>query len=458
MNKVTFKDIVGYKHEKKEAQKIVNLLSHYQELVAQGAYLPKGLIIYGEPGVGKTLFAKAIANEANVPFINPAIATVYRLDGTIEAFSKGLEEAKKKTPSILFLDEIDQLIGRRRNSDSDERHRLIDFLLQQMDGENSTDGVFIIATCNSITSLPAAFLRSGRMDLSIRIASPDYENRKELLAYYLSKNQCFKDIDIDTIAKDTDGLECADFKAITNSVLLECLMEKRTAVEEDFQRYFTMVRTKDLVREEKGPYSLELCMHELGHFAVGYHFGKKRGEINIREKTQGRTWFRREVNSTFETSLQNAMIGLGGKAAEEIYLQENSVGSTSDIEKTRYLIANLLGEGCYGFQYTMSLGEYTSEDLRHKREIKVSEIMDELYFKTKKIIYEEDDLVQYLKPILLKQGKITRDESEILIKKFEDQRKKQGKEVPPLVKDEDGTSDKPLDPKEEEMIEEMEEE
>lgn len=423
MKKITFDDIVGYDFEKEEAKKIVEILKNYSFLVQNGAYLPKGLLLTGDPGVGKTMFAKAIANEAQVKFINTNLSSVFNVQDTIKSLMDCFTEAKKNAPSVLFLDEIDQLIGYRRFSDSDERHRLIDFLLQNMDGEDSTEGVFIIATCNDYDSLPEAFFRSGRIDRIIQLDKPNYEYRVKLLEYYTQKNEKLSHLNIKKLAKGSEGLTCSDFKAILNSILLECLLEDRYAKDEEFYDKVRTIVKKDINREKKGPYSLVTCVHELGHYAVGYHFGRKRAEINIKEADSGTTSFASDedtgrIDPDFTYCMHTITIALAGKAAEEIFLQKTSTGCYRDLRHAMEYLDHLMETGGFGFDY-LSGDAFSSHRLGDKKMEEAHHQLKICYEEAKTILLEEKNLVEYLKPILLKKGKITYDESEKLIQEYE---------------------------------------
>ena len=434
MDKVTFADIAGYEDEKNQAMKIVNWLKNYQYYKKEGAYLPKGLILSGAPGVGKTMLAKAIANESGAYFVDAKLSGVIELKDTISQFELAFKEAKEHIPSILFLDEIDQLIGRNADGfDSDERHRLVDFLLQELDGSTNSEGVMVIATCNGKYTLPKALLRSGRMDQHIEFDMPDEKNREAILNLYLSRNDRFQKIDTHELAIASNGLQCADLKCICNSVLIKCLDEKKDfAVMSDFEDFIASTISKD-IRRKIDIKSLEpyVCYHELSHFAVYYHYNHKPCEIDIAGKraTKGHTRTFDEGNMTYEKRIHQIDICLAGKIGEEIYCNQISVGCGSDIETASSIYQDLAQRtACFGLEKfeicapesMMADRMEKSDEYRIRRERGQTEFLQQREEIVRKILMEEKPLIDYLYPIIMKKGRLSHRSMSYYLKKYED--------------------------------------
>ena len=192
-DKIYLKDIAGYSEEKEEAQKLINILKKYKQYEKIGAYIPKGLILSGNPGVGKTMLAKAIANESGVPFYEFESNESETEAATIKSIKDLFAKAKENAPSIIFIDELDELVM-TNDFHSDYSRKTTKILLTEIDGISSSSGVLVIATANARPMLPPALIRSGRMDKRITMEMPDAIDREEIFNLYLNKNNKFKDI------------------------------------------------------------------------------------------------------------------------------------------------------------------------------------------------------------------------------------------------------------------------
>ncbi len=435
MERVTFADIAGYEDEKKQAMKIVNWLKNYDKLCLEGVYLSKGLLLCGEPGVGKTMFAKAIATESGVHFVNAKLYGAIGVKDTISQIQKAFIEAKNNIPSILLLDEIDQLIGGRNASDSDERHKLIDFLLQELDGSENSEGVLVIGTCNNWMNLPSAFLRSGRMDQHIQFLFPDLENREKILHLYLSKNKRFDKVNVHDLAISTDGLQCADLKSLVNNVLLKAIDENKEYVQlSDFNSNINSIITKDVERKvKKDKLNPQIAYHELGHLAVNYYYGRRLNSINI-VGSSGKAGHVRNYNPTtrtFKYSIESFDCCLGGKVGVKIFCDEIDVGCASDLRKASLIYQNLSQNyGSFGYDAleiwepnNVNETSIKSNEFRVRREGNQVKFFEEREKVVEGIIKKERELIEFLYPILMKKGVLSIKSLQYYVNKFT---KKQG--------------------------------
>lgn len=431
--KIYLKDIAGYSEEKEEAQKLINILKKYKEYEKIGAYIPKGLILSGNPGVGKTMLAKAIANESGVPFYEFESNESETEAETIKSIKELFAKAKENAPSIIFIDELDELV---MTSDfhSDYTRKTTKILLTEIDGISSSSGVLVIATTNARPMLPPALIRSGRMDKRITMEMPDAIDREAIFNLYLNKNNKFKDIDAHDLALKTADFSGADIKTLINETIIDC--ESRNISEyhnSDFDRNIPVVRFKDIKKNNRNGPDDMVCYHEIGHFVTEYKTSGNIGSISTERfgRVQGHVFFEDEDAETdtdlitLNTLKDELITILGGMAGEEVMCGDISNGSSSDVGKARSSIYSLINIGAFGFD---KLGNVISYGVMGKDRIPVSEdriktindleskLLSEAYDKAKAIIRENKDLVNVLYTELKQREKLSKREIEIIIK------------------------------------------
>lgn len=436
MERITFADIAGYEDEKRQAEKIVGWLKNYDVYKKEGAYLPKGVLLDGAPGVGKTMFSKAIATESNSYFVEAKLSATSDIDSTISKFAAAFEEARKHRPAILFLDELDQLISDNDGTfDSDEKRKITDFLLQELDGIDTSDGVLVLATCNKRCTLPRALLRSGRMDHHIEFEMPDFEDRLAICNLYLAKNHRFDKIDRKQLTYSTYGMQGADIKSMCNTVLIKCLDENKEFAEmSDFEETISTILKKDIKRAKQHRKAKDsvIVYHELGHFAVYYHYYNKPCAIDVEGgkniKGSVRMNFDERESGFSETDYMENIhyidVLIAGKINEEAYTNKVSIGCGSDIMKASSIFYNLYISGCFGFEgvpvYDGGLfEERNTNEYLLRREERQTNFLEKRAEVVKQILNEEKPLIEYLYPILMDKGTLSLSEVNEYLDKFE---------------------------------------
>jgi ATP-dependent Zn protease len=275
---MTLDSIAGYKTEKAEVKKIIDMLKNYDEYAKEGIYVPKGLILQGPPGCGKTLFAKAIAGECNVPFFS--FSTESDMKDSLESLKELFEKAKEKTPSILYIDEIDKLVS-RRYLDSDAVRAAVQLLLSELDGMNNSQGVLVIASTNYYEELPESIIRSGRMDKKISIGAPDAESRLAIIEFYAKDKDALKNISLKNLAVKLEGFSGADIKTLVNNALIEAKSLDRPIEMQDFAKLIDEMQFEDIGRRWKSKQAVtKVLIHEAGHAVVRWALTGKTSSIS----------------------------------------------------------------------------------------------------------------------------------------------------------------------------------
>ena len=440
-NKVTFDDVAGVDEEKEELEEIVEFLKNPKKFTDMGARIPKGVLLVGQPGTGKTLLAKAVAGEAGVPFfIISGSDFVEMFVGVGASRVRDLfDEAKKKAPCIVFIDEIDA-VGRQRGAGlgggHDEREQTLNQLLVEMDGFSANEGVIVLAATNRPDVLDKALLRPGRFDRQIVVSSPDVKAREQILEVHSRKKRLAIDVDLKTIAKNTSGFSGADLENVLNEAAL--LAARRNLREigmqeiEDAMVKVTMGPEKRTrVRSDKE--QKLVAYHEAGHAVVSRFLPTQDPvhQISIvpRGMAGGYTMYRPTEDKSFMSKtemIENIVSLLGGRVAEKLILDDISTGASNDIERatkiaramvTKYGMSERVGTITLGQnQEEVFLGRDFAQAKEYSEETagiideEVKNIIDSAYQKAETILREHIDKLHSVAGVLLEKEKIDGEE------------------------------------------------
>ena len=436
-NRVTFDDVAGVDEEKEELQEIVEFLKNPKKFTDMGARIPKGVLLVGQPGTGKTLLAKAVAGEAGVPFYSISGSDFVEMFVGVGASRVRdlFEQAKKNAPCIIFIDEIDA-VGRQRGAGlgggHDEREQTLNQLLVEMDGFSDNEGVIILAATNRPDVLDKALLRAGRFDRQIVVGSPDVKAREQILEVHARKKKLADDVDLKVIAKNTSGFAGADLENVLNEAAL--LAARRNYKEigmkeiEDAMVKVTMgPEKKTRVRSAKE--NRLVAYHEAGHAVVSRYLPTQDPvhQISIvpRGMAGGYTMYRPTEDKSFmsKTEMEENIVSLlGGRVAEALILNDISTGASNDIERasqiarnmvTKYGMSDRVGAIMFGggqgevflgrdFAQTKDYSEETASVIDEE----VKKIVDRAYTRARDILSAHEDKLHAVAGVLLEKEKI----------------------------------------------------
>lgn len=440
-NRVTFDDVAGVDEEKEELQEIVEFLKNPKKFTDMGARIPKGVLLVGHPGTGKTLLAKAVAGEAGVPFfIISGSDFVEMFVGVGASRVRDLfEQAKKNAPCIIFIDEIDA-VGRQRGAGlgggHDEREQTLNQLLVEMDGFAQNEGVIVLAATNRPDVLDKALLRPGRFDRQIVVSSPDVKAREQILEVHSRKKRLANDVDLKVIARNTSGFSGADLENVLNEAAL--LTARRNLPEigmkeiEDAMVKVTMGPEKRTrVRSDKE--KKLVAYHEAGHAVVSRFLPTQDAvhQISIipRGMAGGYTMYRPTEDKSFmsKSEMQETIISLlGGRVAEKLVLDDISTGASNDIERatkiardmvTKYGMSERIGTITLGSnQEEVFLGRDFAQSKEYSEETagiideEIKKIIDYAYRSAAEILQANIDKLHMVAGVLLEKEKIDGDQ------------------------------------------------
>ncbi len=444
-NKITFNDVAGVDEEKQELQEIVDFLKNPKKFTDMGARIPKGVLLVGHPGTGKTLLAKAVAGEAGVPFfIISGSDFVEMFVGVGASRVRDLfEQAKKNAPCIIFIDEIDA-VGRQRGAGlgggHDEREQTLNQLLVEMDGFALNEGVIVMAATNRPDVLDKALLRPGRFDRQIVVSQPDVKAREQILEVHARKKRLAADVDLRIIAKNTSGFSGADLENVLNEAALLAARNNETEITmknvEDAMVKVTMgPEKKSRVRSEKE--NKLVAYHEAGHAVVSRFLPTQDAvhQISIvpRGMAGGYTMYRPNEDKSFmsKSEMQENIISLlGGRVAEKLILDDISTGASNDIERatkiaramvTQYGMSDRIGPMTLGVgQEEVFLGRDLAQSKEYSEETasvideEVKSIIDTAYKTAEEILRRNIDKLHAVAGVLLEKEKIDGDEFEAI--------------------------------------------
>ena len=443
---VTFAQVAGLKEEKEELEEIVDFLKEPGKYTGVGARIPKGVLLEGPPGTGKTLLAKAVAGEAGVPFFSISGSDFVEMFVGVGASRVRdlFEEAKHNAPCIVFIDEIDAVARRRgtgMGGGHDEREQTLNQMLVEMDGFGINEGIIVMAATNRIDILDPAILRPGRFDRKVVVGRPDVQGRLEILNVHAAKKPLGDDVDLESLARTTAGFTGADLENLLNEAAINAAKRKEKYITNaDVNYAFVKVgigvekRSKIISEKEKKI----TAYHESGH-AILFHLLPDVGPvhtISIIPTGMGAAGYtmplpeRDEMFNTRGKMLQNIIVSLGGRIAEELVFDDITTGASQDIKQATETARSMVTK--YGFSSKLGLINYDNDsdevfigrDLAHTRpygeevasqiDTEVKNIIDECYGKAKKMIEEHMDVLEKSAQLLLEKEKVTREEFEAL--------------------------------------------
>lgn len=450
-NKTRLDDVAGLREEKEDLEEIIEFLKSPGKFTQVGARIPKGVLLEGAPGTGKTLLAKAIAGEAGVPFFSISGSDFVEMFVGVGASRVRdlFEEAKRHAPCIIFIDEIDAVARRRgtgMGGGHDEREQTLNQLLVEMDGFGVNEGIIVLAATNRVDILDPAILRPGRFDRKISVNRPDVGGREEILQVHAKTRPLGDDVDLKQVAQTTAGFTGADLENLMNEAsILAAKADRAYIVQDDIKKAFIKVGigTEKKSRIISDKEKKITAYHEAGH-AILFHVLPDVGPVYTVSiiptglGAAGYTMPLPEKDEMFRTKgemLQDIMVSLGGRIAEELIFGDITTGASSDIKKATQAARDMVTK--YGMSENIGVINYNSDDdevfigrdLAHAKnhsefvsgeiDKEVKRIIDECYAKAKAIIQEHMDVLHSCASLLIEKEKIGRDEFEGLFEPAE---------------------------------------
>ena len=442
--KTTFKDVAGLEGAKEEIQEIVDFLKNPNKYTVLGGKIPKGALLVGLPGTGKTLLAKAVAGEAKVPFFSLSGSDFVEMFVGVGASRVRdlFKQAKDKSPAIIFIDEIDA-IGRARGKNNmtgsnDERENTLNQLLTEMDGFGTDTNVIVLAATNRADVLDKALMRAGRFDRQIYVDLPDLNERKEIFKVHLKPIKTIKTLDIDFLSKQTPGFSGADIANVCNeAALIAARGNKKTVGKQDFLDAVDRIvgglekKNKIITPEEKET----IAYHEAGHALVSWLLEHAAPLVKVtivpRGQSLGAAWYLPEERQIVRTEqmLDEMCAALGGRAAEKVMFDKISTGALSDLEKVTnqarsmvsvYGLNDAIGNLTYydssgqaDYNFTKPYSEETAQKIDHE----ISGIIEKQYTRAIDILKLSKDKLIELAERLLDKEVIFKDDLEKILGK-----------------------------------------
>ena len=443
---VTLNDVAGLQEEKEDLEEIIDFLRDPGKYTKVGARIPKGVLLEGAPGTGKTLLAKAVAGEAGVPFFSISGSDFVEMFVGVGAsrVRDMFEEAKKNAPCIVFIDEIDAVARRRGTGlggSHDEREQTLNQLLVEMDGFGVNEGIIVMAATNRVDVLDPAILRPGRFDRKISVGRPDVKGREDILKVHSRQKPLAEDVDLKEIARTTAGFSGADLENLMNEAAIGAARANRSYIlQSDIKEAFIRVgigkekKSHIITPEEKRI----TAFHETGH-AILFHELPKVGRvytISIIPTGMGAGGYtmqlpeKDEMYMTRGRMLQEIMVSLGGRIAEELVLDDITTGASADIRQATNIARHMVMR--YGMSDKIGTINYEQEtddvflgyDLGHENkhseyingeiDKEVRRIITDCYAKARVIIVAHQDILYKAADLLIEKEKITGEEFDAL--------------------------------------------
>ena len=438
--KVKFDDVAGLDEEKGELVEIVDFLKHPKKYTQMGAKIPKGILLYGKPGTGKTLIAKAIAGEAGVPFISMSGSEFIEMFAGLGAsrVRKLFDRARRLEPCIVFIDEIDAIGSRRTNGSGaeSENNQTLNQLLVEMDGFSSEETIIVLAATNRPEMLDKALLRPGRFDRQVVVPTPDLKGREEILKIHAKDKKFAEDVTFTGIAEDTSGFTGAELANILNeAAIIATKSEHKVIEQEDIEEAVKKV-TVGLEKKNRVVLDKEkkiTAYHEAGHAVVSWYLPTQTDvkEISIvpRGMAGGYTMYKNDEDKSYisKTEMEEKLVALlGGRAAEQVALGEISTGASNDIEVATQIARDMVIK--YGMNKTIGTislkdenGDYQLEmfglNMGDKIGKEIKQLLDTAYNDALSILQEHYDKLEAIAEKLLVIEKINAEEFKTFFEK-----------------------------------------
>ena len=470
--RVTFKDVAGLNEEKEDLQEVVDFLKNPKKYIDLGARIPKGILMVGPPGTGKTYLSRAVAGEAGVPFFSISGSDFVEMFVGVGAsrVRSLFEDAKKNAPAIIFIDEIDA-VGRKRGAGlgggHDEREQTLNQLLVEMDGFGVNQGIIIMAATNRPDILDPALLRPGRFDRQVVVGAPDVKGREAIFKVHSKNKPLEDDVKVEVLARRTPGFTPADIENLMNeaAILTARKREKKIkmeTIEEAITKVIAGVAKKSRVISE--PERKLTAYHEAGHAVCAHvleHVSPVHQVTIVPRGRAGGFTMQLPVEDKFYATKnemkENIIVLLGGRVAEELTLDDISTGASNDLERvsatarqmvTKYGMSSKLGPMTFGdSEEEVFLGNSIGSKRNYSEEVafeidnEIKDIVDVAYKKTKKLLQDNMDRLEYVAQALLVYETL---DAYQFIKAF-------NKELPLDVKSENATTEEVVDTKEEKI-------
>ena len=416
-----FEHIAGYHKEKSELIGLRNLLTNVENFRKSGVRMPRGVLLYGAPGVGKTVMAKSIATDG-IACVELRSADCTREDSEDYVLS-AFEEAREKAPCVLLIDELDKIAESNEHYYMEGNDRIMKVLLQELDGQKDNSGVMVVATCNNCNHLNPALLRSGRFDRIIEIGTPTLEDRVEIIKYYLSKINLEKKLNEEYFAKITAGYSGAQLECIINEAGIMAMQDSISFIDmKTLQRAMNRIAFRALEgKTTNKDEQWKTAVHEAGHAVIAMFVAPDSitsASIIPHGKTRGhvRMMYDDEITESVEEVENSIIVGLGGAVAEEVILGMRYMSSTSDFGKARWrLLSLIMGIGAYGIEFAgLFSGHHcetpSSPELAAKSDKIYAEKIKEFYERGKQIIEDNRDFVDRVAHLLVEKSTLSKEE------------------------------------------------
>ncbi len=437
-NKTTFADVAGCDEEKEEMKELVDFLKDSEKFTSLGARIPKGVLLVGPPGTGKTLLARAVAGEADTPFLSISGSDFVEMYVGVGASRVRdlFDQAQKKAPCIVFIDEIDA-VGRHRGTGTgggnDEREQTLNQILVEMDGFGTNTGIIVIAATNRPDVLDPALLRPGRFDRQITVNRPDAKGREEILKVHSKNKPLAPDVDISDVAKDTTGFTGADLENLLNEAAILAVRRGKKAI--TMTEIFDAISKVGIGTEKKSHKYNEkskklTAYHEAGHAVSSYYLEEcdPVKEISIIPRGMGAggyTWYtpQEENYPSKKAMLDELVCLLGGRVAEAIVLKDISTGASNDLQRASTICRDMVSK--YGMSDELGPVVYSDDnnevflgrDYGHvnnysdvtsaRIDAEIEKMMRTAYEKTENILKEHYDKLELIAETLIEKEKIS---------------------------------------------------